>query len=156
VGPGVGAVVGQDLGHAIATHGGAGVGVAARAEMSGLLLGSLTGVLYAILAIRSTVAFGGRLRGRVADPALLPAGALAALALLAGQRHVPGEVVAAIRWMLAAAWLLGLLLLLVSTRHRPPEPLPVEPAPPEPVITPAAPAPESEWERYVSEADDDG
>jgi hypothetical protein len=128
--------------------------------MSGMLVGLLAGVLFLILAVRCVAGFGGRLRSRVADPALLAPGVLAALVLAAGQSGAPAGLLAAMRSTMDAAWVLGLLLLLTSLRYRPPAPLP------EPEPTPAEPPqvePESEeaepqdavddetWRRYVSE-----
>ncbi len=158
VGPGVGAIVGQDLAGALAARAGLEAGVVARAEMNGLLVGGLAGVVFMVLAIRCTVGFEGRLRGRIADAALLPVAALAALTLLARQRHAPAELVAVIRWTMVGVWVPALVLLLVSLRYRPPAAVPeAAPAPqPEPVPAGAPPeASESEWDRYVSEAYDD-
>ncbi|MBM3502036.1 MAG: hypothetical protein FJX74_25570 [Armatimonadetes bacterium] len=161
VGPGVGAVAGQDLARLAASRSGAEPGIVARAEMSGLLIGGLVGVLFAILAIRCTLAAGGRLRERVADVALLPVGLLAALLLFATQRHAPADVTTVLRWTMVIAWVLALLRLGLSPRYRPPEPTrepPAAPQPPRPEPgTPEVPpqAGPSDWERYVSEADDD-
>ena len=157
VGPGLGAVAGQDVARAIAGRAGLEAGAVARWEMSGLLGGLLVGVLFGILAIRCAAGFEGRLRGRLADPVLLPLGALASIALLAGQCHAPADVLAVVRWTMTAVWLLGFLLLLTSLRYRPPVPVP-EPAPGElPEVAPewpetglGEPVDEETWQRYVS------
>jgi len=160
VGPGVGAAVGQDAARTVAFRAGLEAGAVARWEMSGLLVGLLAGVLFLILAVRCVAGFEGRLRSRVADPALLPPGALAALALAAGQSGAPAGLLAAIRWTMDAVWVLGLLLLLTSLRYRPPvpatEPLPEPEELPgmEPESQEAEPhdaVDEETWQRYVSE-----
>jgi len=164
VGPGVGAAVGQDAARTVAFRIGLEAGAVARWEMSGLLVGLLIGVLFLILAVRCVTGFEGRLRSRVADPALLPAGALAALALAAGQSGAPAGLLAAIRWTMDAVWVLGLLLLLTSLRYRPPVPAP-EPLPApeelpgmEPQFQDGGPqdgVDEETWRRYVSEEAND-
>jgi hypothetical protein len=156
VGPGVGAVVGQTLARAIGARGGLEAGVIARHEMTGLLAGVLFGALFAALAIRATVGFEGRLRRRIADPALLPLGARVVAGLLAGQRHAPAHVGAAIRWATIAVWLLALLLLLLSLGYRPRPVVVLEPSPEEPPVEgvetgSAEPVDDETWQRYVSE-----
>lgn len=160
IGPGVGAVVGQDIARIMAYRVGLEAGVVARWEMSGLLVGLLLGGLYLVLAVRCVVGFNGRLRSRVADPALLSAGALAALALAAGQSGAPAGLLAAMRRTADAVWVLGLLLLLTSLRYRPPVAVPeAAPAPedwPEVELQPGEAKPQDAvddetWRRYVSE-----
>jgi hypothetical protein len=156
VGPGVGAVVGQSFARVVSSRAGLEAGAVARQEMTGLLVGVLLGALFAVLAIRATVGLEGRLRRRIADPVLLPLGALVAAGLLAGQRHAPADVGAAIRWATVVVWLLGLGLLLISLRYRPrpavvPEPPPEEPLAERIEIGPTEPVDEGTWQRYVSE-----
>lgn len=155
IGPGVGAMTGQEVARALGSHFGLQGGGLVRAETSGLLAGTLAGFVFFLLAVRSVHAFNGRLRARIADPALLPTGVLAAIALLAHQRGAPDRILAALRWTIVAAWIVGLLLLSLSLTYRPgrvPE-LPCE-GPPEVESAPRSKMrsrEEETWARYVSE-----
>jgi len=153
VGPGLGAVAGQNVARAVADHAGLEAGAVARWEMSGLLIGLLTGLVFAALAIVCTLRFRGAERARAVDPVLLPLGVFAVLELLLQRRSPAGLLASVVHWETTVLWLFGLAWLMVTIRRRPrPVPIPEEP-PPEPAPEPAEVVDRTTWDYYVSEED---
>ncbi len=117
--PIMGGFVGQTAGHALAVAGKTEAGVLARWEVTGLLLGGLAGLIFAILLMRCIVGFEGRLRGRIADPITVALGLAGVIGLLMRQAKLPPTIVALETGITVLVWVLGFVFVALAVKLRP-------------------------------------
>jgi hypothetical protein len=117
--PAMGGFVGQTAGHALAVAGKADAGLLARWEVTGLLVGVVAGLVFAVLLIRCAVGFEGRLRGRIADPITIALGLAGVIGLLMRRAKLPPSVVGLETGITAFVWVLGFVFVVLAIKFRP-------------------------------------